>query len=297
MTTKNIFGPFGAGINETVSRPTDQDSESATDTWFQDCVNGIAGTGTKIPANWLNKISAVLRRATRGMGVPDEPTDDDLLLKAIQKAARGVESLGATGAGIIDIQNGINPTTNAIKIRKIRGVGITFSIDNDTGEVVATLGGGTVTLASIAPTLMLQEQRAGNAAAYALPQNVWTRRQLNTQIVNQIGAGVSDYQVTLSAGTYRWRAGANANNAQNAQIRLRDVTHNVTLGLGLDIDSNASNEPTVTSFCEGWFSLSSSSSIELQQIRRDPGVVLAGDDTPIGSDTHVDAFLTIIKET
>ena len=81
----NIIGPHGTGINETTTRPTDTASGNPVDTWFQPCINGDPNTGTKIPAVWLNKVTALLRRAIRGMSVPENELDDDMLLKAIRQ--------------------------------------------------------------------------------------------------------------------------------------------------------------------------------------------------------------------
>jgi|GEM_PF-5841499 len=98
---ENIVGPFGPGINETTTRPADPDPGSSIDTWFAPCINGDPSTGTRVPAVWLNKVTALLRRAIRGMGVPDKATDDDMLLKAIQKADVPLRSVGA-GVDIFD---------------------------------------------------------------------------------------------------------------------------------------------------------------------------------------------------
>ena len=81
----NIVGPHGTGINETTTRPEDTASGNPLDTWFQPCVNGDPNTGTKIPAVWLNKVTALFRRAIRGMSVPEDELDDDMLLKAIRQ--------------------------------------------------------------------------------------------------------------------------------------------------------------------------------------------------------------------
>jgi hypothetical protein len=131
---ENIVGPHGAGVGETQTRPTDTSSGSSTDSWFRDCVNGVAGTGTKIPAVWLNKVSALLRQAIRGMNVPDAELDDAMLLKAIQKADRGLENLG-TGAGLVF--KSLNGTTGKYSLRRIKaGDGITIVLDGD--DIVIT---------------------------------------------------------------------------------------------------------------------------------------------------------------
>ena len=82
----NILGPFGAGIRETTTRPASAVSGSGTDSWFAPCTTGDDTTGTYVAADWLNKVTAQLRRGIRGMGVTESETDDDMLLKAIKAA-------------------------------------------------------------------------------------------------------------------------------------------------------------------------------------------------------------------
>ncbi|MFZ4807460.1 MAG: hypothetical protein ACOYLQ_09405 [Hyphomicrobiaceae bacterium] len=140
---ENIVGPHGAGVGATTERPTDTNSGSGTDSWFRDCINGVSGTGTKIPAVWLNKVSALLRRAIRGMGVPESEVDDDMLLKAIQKADRTIANVG-DGVGIYA---GLNGTTGNQQLRSLKagsGIDITTADgDSDTDEVViSVLSGG-----------------------------------------------------------------------------------------------------------------------------------------------------------
>jgi|GEM_PF-6592609 len=115
----NIIGPHGTGINETTTRPTDTASGSPVDTWFQPCINGDPNTGTKIPAVWLNKVTALLRRAIRGMSVPEDELDDDMLLKAIKQTlpllVNGTTPIGqltasSTGDGSFKPDNLISKT-------------------------------------------------------------------------------------------------------------------------------------------------------------------------------------------
>jgi hypothetical protein len=136
---QNIVGPHGAGINESTTRPTDTPSESSIDSWFTPCIGGDPNTGTKIPAVWLNKVTALLRRAIRGMGVTDLETDDDMLLKAIQRAARAISNLG-TGVGLY---KGFNSGANTNEFYSLKaGSGVTLGLDTLAGELTITAGAG-----------------------------------------------------------------------------------------------------------------------------------------------------------
>lgn len=83
----DLLGPANA-TNSTTARPNDTRVFDADDTWMKDCVGGVAGTGTKIEAAFFNGLLAQVRRAIRGMSIPVDNADDDMLLKAIQKAAQ-----------------------------------------------------------------------------------------------------------------------------------------------------------------------------------------------------------------
>lgn len=136
---QNIVGPHGAGINDTTTRPTDSSSGSSVDSWFTPCVGGDPNTGTKIPAVWLNKVTALFRRAIRGMGVTENELDDDMLLKAIQRAARAIANIG-TGVGLY---KGYNAGSNTNEFYTIKaGSGVTLGLDTAAGELTISAGAG-----------------------------------------------------------------------------------------------------------------------------------------------------------
>lgn len=82
----DIIGPGSNTPNVTTSRPPNDATFGAQDTWFKDCTSPDAQDGTKIKASILNRMIAQLRRAIRGMGIDEDNADDDMLLKAIKKA-------------------------------------------------------------------------------------------------------------------------------------------------------------------------------------------------------------------
>jgi hypothetical protein len=86
----DIFGPgaFGAARAVTI-RPaaTPNNTPGAADTFFRDCSTSTAEDGTEIRAAHHNFIAQNLRRLVRGAGVPEDNTDDDLVLKSVQAIA------------------------------------------------------------------------------------------------------------------------------------------------------------------------------------------------------------------
>lgn len=122
----NIVGPHGPGVNETTSRPTDTASGNPLDTWFKDCTNGVPGSGTKVPAVWLNKVCALFRQAIRGRTAAGEQVElaDDMLLKCFRDPA----NIG-NGAPII---KKYNDTTRQYELRSLEGAnGVTVGVSED----------------------------------------------------------------------------------------------------------------------------------------------------------------------
>ncbi|WP_243368855.1 hypothetical protein [Microvirga solisilvae] len=85
----DLLGPAGSTPNVTTERPTDYRIFGADDTWIKDCTDPVAKDGTPLIAPFFNGVLAQIRRAIRGMGVAQDNADDDMLLKAIQRASTG----------------------------------------------------------------------------------------------------------------------------------------------------------------------------------------------------------------
>lgn len=122
----NIVGPHGPGVNETTSRPNDTDSGNPLDTWFKDCTNGVPGSGTKVPAVWLNKVCALFRQAIRGRTQAGEQVElaDDMLLRCFRDPA----NIG-NGAPII---KQYNATSRQYELRSLEGAnGVTVGVSTD----------------------------------------------------------------------------------------------------------------------------------------------------------------------
>lgn len=83
----DLLGP--ATTNVVTARPSETRVFGENDTFFKPCAGGDPATGTPIGAVWLNGVMQQLRRAIRGMGIAENNADDDMLLKAIQKAGDG----------------------------------------------------------------------------------------------------------------------------------------------------------------------------------------------------------------
>jgi hypothetical protein len=85
-----------ATTNSVTDRPADDRTLGGVDTWYKNCSGPGQQDGTQLNAHWFNKVMAQLRRAIRGMGITEDNSDDDMLLKAIK--AGGSQAIAAASA-------------------------------------------------------------------------------------------------------------------------------------------------------------------------------------------------------
>lgn len=142
----DLLGPADAPNAVTV-RPAESRTFDADDTFFKDCVNGVAGTGTSIQQAFLNGLLQQVRRAIRGMSITEDNADDDMLLKAIQAAIPPEQIDGSYKNLLINGDLGLNQRVFA---GGALGAGI-YGYDRwkaDTGGASVSVSAGVVTLTS-----------------------------------------------------------------------------------------------------------------------------------------------------
>lgn len=83
--TANIIGPGQSGDQSTSTRPTKVNTGLGVWHWFKDCTSEAGQDGTRLRADFLNKLIAQLRYAIQGMGVDEAEGDDTMLLQCFQK--------------------------------------------------------------------------------------------------------------------------------------------------------------------------------------------------------------------
>lgn len=191
-------------------------------------------------------------------------------------------------------------------LRSIRGIN-GISVTQDPNEIVINGAGiGAPSLAALAPIMIVHQTRAGDAAPQALPHMAWTRRGLNTQIVNQIpSATFSAEQITLPAGTYRAEIAGAAFSSGNHKARLQDITHGVTLVTGVTCDSYTATSGSSQGACNvshgiGRFTLTEPTVIEMQHKGASSNTygypAKLGDNSNIAPETNMDGYVAITRE-
>lgn len=138
------------------------------------------------------------------------------------------------------------------------------------GIVVAKIDGTGFTLGTAEPYIYVRDEKASGTSGGVFTGGGWRTRTLNTKVVDTASiATLSINQLTLPAGTYRFRARAPVSvSVGTHKARLYNATDAVVLGYG-----NSGNNGTYTSTIElntgdatvmGRFTLSGPKAIELQ---------------------------------
>ena len=96
----DLLGPDGAARAVT-TRPTEI-SPGTVDTYFADCIQGVAGTGTPISAQWLNRVMAQARALIRSCvgSVAENNADDYMLTRAVRSQRMNWLTAGGTANAI-----------------------------------------------------------------------------------------------------------------------------------------------------------------------------------------------------
>ncbi len=120
--------------------------------------------------------------------------------------------------------------------------------------------------------------------------NTWTKRTLNTTLLNEIsGCSVSSSVVTLPAGKYLCRAFAPFVFTGTTKIRLRNTSDGTTTLVGSGTYSAAG--AGVYAAIDGYFSISATKNFEIQYYT---GVVQATYGLGIASGSDSEIFTTVV---
>lgn len=119
---------------------------------------------------------------------------------------------------------------------------------------------------SVAPTYAIfNESQASGTDGGTATSGSYAKRVLNTTVVNNItGCSIASSVITLPAGTYEVFASAPAFKVNEHKIRIQNTTAATTLQLGSSMFTDSAINCTTRSELQGYFTLATSSTIELQ---------------------------------
>jgi hypothetical protein len=120
---------------------------------------------------------------------------------------------------------------------------------------------------------IFEEQFASGLKPGVGTSAAWTKRGLNTSVLNNIAAcSIAASVVTLTAGSYVVRASAPFYKIDSVQLRLRNTTAGSNLVLGQTNFVNAAVASQNYAFLNGYFTLTGSTTIELQYYFTGPSI-------------------------
>ena len=153
------------------------------------------------------------------------------------------------------------------------------TITNTTGTFSATNG-----------VVVLQDQKLSGTVAGTFTSGAWQTRTLNARFDPNSYCTLSSNQFTLAAGTYRVWASAPAVEVSQHQIRLQNITGNVTLLTGSSEYCGSSVQ--TSSIIVGQFTIAASQALALQH-RCSTTVSSVGFGNPCGFGTEVYATVQL----
>lgn len=112
---------------------------------------------------------------------------------------------------------------------------------------------------------LAEEQGTAGVNGGTLTSGSWQKRILNTEVSDAnnlitLSSGV----IVLVAGTYRFRAEAQAYNCNAHQLRLQNTSDAVTLGTGISSLSSSAIATVMVSSAVGRFTIAATKNIEVQ---------------------------------
>ena len=118
---------------------------------------------------------------------------------------------------------------------------------------------------NFADIAIFNETQAANTAGGTFTSGSYVKRVLNTTVVNNItGCSIASSVITLPAGTFQISASAPAFRVEQHKTRLQNTTAATTIQIGSSEYTLQTTEVSTTSVLNAQFTLSVSSTIELQ---------------------------------
>ena len=138
--------------------------------------------------------------------------------------------------------------------------------ETDTDKVLVYNGTAWI-FPNSAAVAIFQDQRSSGTSHGNLTTGAFTKRTLNTSVVNNItGCSLASSVITLTAGSYLISAYATFYRTDLFQLRLRNTTAGTTLQTGLNgmADADDDNGDVQNGLLNGYITLTSSTNLELQ---------------------------------
>jgi hypothetical protein len=150
-------------------------------------------------------------------------------------------------------------------------------------------------VAATATTIAIfNETQASGTNGGSSVQTTYTKRTLNTTVVNNIGATLTSSVIALVAGTYRVTAISPLFNCNAVAIRLRNTTDSTTTIAG--VNNYALSPASVNCLLDGYFTITGTKNFEVQYYQAGAAVASNGLGVAISSAGVSEIYTTITIE-
>jgi len=236
---------------------------------------------TPFPFGSGNVLTAAQMNAITTLAINDQTASYVAVVGDVGK--RIVMNVGS--ANTVTINNSIFAAGDTIFIAN-KGAGSTtvtagagVTINTVSSLVLAQHAGGTLVALSAsvftffptdsapvtAPTIAIfNESQAANTNGGTSVANTYTKRTLNTTVINNIGATLTSSVIALLAGTYNVSAISTFFLPAAVAIRLRNTTDSTTAVAGVNGYASASSAAGVISPLQGTFTITATKNFEVQ---------------------------------
>jgi len=123
---------------------------------------------------------------------------------------------------------------------------------------------------------VFNETQASGTAGGASVTTTYTKRTLNTTVVNNIGATLTSSVIALVAGTYRVFAMSPFFNPAAVSIRLRNTTDSTTTVAGVNAYASSTSNAGVIAMLGGTFTITGTKNFEVQYYQNGAAVATNG---------------------
>lgn len=224
----------------------------------------------------------------------------------------GAAAIGNGGTGQTTANpafNALAPTTTrgdlivrgaAVNARLALGAQYTVPQSDGTDVVYGLVGPNNLSTAvGRAPidAAMYREELASGTDGGTFTSGAWQTRPLNGETYDPAGnSSLAANQITLAAGTYRFRAQAVGYQCDNHQTRLQNITAGTTMAFGTTVRSGAAAEAIVSSEVQGRFTIAGVTVVELQHRCETTKATTGMGKASSFSNVEVYAWIEFVKE-
>jgi len=162
------------------------------------------------------------------------------------------------GAGVMTVTAGTATVTTAGSLAVAQYGGGELYFTSASAAIFFPTGSAPATIA------IFNESQAANTNGGTSVANTYTKRTLNTTVINNIGATLTSSVIALLAGTYNVSAISTFFLPAAVAIRLRNTTDSTTAVAGVNGYASASSAAGVISPLQGTFTITATKNFEVQ---------------------------------